>query len=143
LAVSALTGIGFRLTDRTAGSMEMVGPGMNSSRESALVGASRIRLVGGGGELALDADLGGVARLSRFVMLFPISLALCMGVLFALVFSIQFGLGLWILAVAAAVGGYAALWFVLGPMMARSFRTRTCRGLDALLANMVAVGEAA
>ena len=55
LAESALTSIGFRITERTAESMDMVGPGMNSSRESALVGASRIQIRDEGGQLAIEA----------------------------------------------------------------------------------------
>jgi hypothetical protein len=143
LAESALTAIGFRLTERTPGSVELVGPGMNSTRESALVGASRIRLVGGRGELAVEADLGGVVRMSRFVTLFPIGLVLLVGVVSSAVRGAQSGPGNWIVGVAAWVGGNAVLWLLLGPLMARWIRARTCRGLDALLANMVAVGEAA
>ena len=141
LAESALTGFGFRLTQRTAASLEMVGPGMNSSRESPLMGASRIHVVGTSGELALEADLGGVEWMARFVTLFPVSLALGLGILFFVVFSIVFGPGPWMIGVAAGCGGLALMWLVLGPWMARSIRKRTCRGLDALLANMVAVGE--
>jgi hypothetical protein len=143
LAESALTAVGFRLTERTAASVEMVGPGMNSSRESALAGASRIRLVTGRGELAVEADLGGVARLSRFVTLFPLGLCLFLAAVLSAVFAVVFGPGNWVIAVAAATGGVALLWLLLGPLLARGIRARTCRGLDALLANMVAVGESA
>lgn len=143
LAESALTALGFRLTERTPASIEMVGPGMNSSRQSALVGASRIRISGSRSELALEADLGGVARMSRFVMLFPIGLVLCLGVVLCVVFSALLGPGNWIFAVAGAAGGNAVLWLLLGPLVARGIRARTCSGLDSLLANMVVVGEAA
>jgi hypothetical protein len=143
LAESALTAIGFRLTERTAGSVELVGPGMNNSRESALVGASRIRIVGGSGELAVEADLGGVERMARFVTLFPPGLCLALGVLLSVVFSAIHGPGAWVIAVAAATAGAALPWLLLGPWMARRIRARTCRGLDALLANMVVVGESA
>jgi hypothetical protein len=143
LAESALTALGFRLTDRTASSVELVGPGMNNSRESALVGASRIRISDNRGELAVEADLGGVARLARFVTLFPIGLCLALAVVLSAVFAAQFGPGNWTVAVAAATGGIALVWLVLGPLMARAFRARTVRALDALLANMVVVGESA
>ena len=142
LAESALTALGFRLADRAAYSMDWAGPGMNSSRESGLMGATRIRISSGRGDLAVEADLGGVVYLARFVKLFPIGLVLCLGIALAIVFSAIFGPGVWIVAVAAAVGGNAVLWLVLGPLLARGFRARTDRALDALLANMVAVGEA-
>ena len=143
LAESALTAISFRLTERTAGSVELVGPGMNSTRETALAGASRIHISSRRGELALEADLGGVARMSRFVKLFPLGLCLFLAVLFSVVFGTLFEPGPWIFIVAGVLGGNALLWFFLGPWMARSIRARTCRGLDTLLANMVAVGEPA
>lgn len=44
---------------------------------------------------------------------------------------------------AAITGGNALLWLLLGPWIARRLQDRTCRRLDALLANMVAVGEGA
>jgi hypothetical protein len=142
LAVSALTSIGFRLTDRTAASLEMLGPGMNSSRQSPLVGASRVRVEAASGELRLDADLGGVQRMSRFVTLFPPALWLSLGVVFVVLFSVSFGLGAWIIPVVAIPAGLALLWLVLGPLLTRGIRARTCRALDTLLANMVATGEA-
>jgi hypothetical protein len=135
LAESALTALAFRHTERTAAALELVGPGMNSTRQSALVGASRIRIVSDRGELALEADLHGVASMARFVILFPIGLCLFLAILFAIVFSEVF----W--GVAAATGAAALLWLLLGPLMARTIRARTCRALDALLANMVIVGE--
>jgi len=143
LAESALTALGFRFTARTTELIEMTGPGMNSSRESGLMGATRIRIASGSGQLAVEADLGGVAFLSRFVTLFPPALCLFLAVVLSVVFSILFGPGPWIVPVAATTGGIALLWVFLGPLMARGFRTRTDRALDALLANMVAVGEAA
>ena len=141
LAESALTAIGFRLTKRTAATVELVGPGMNSSREIALVGASRIRISSDHGNVAVEADLGGVARMARFVTLFPIGLPLCIGVGLSLLFCAMFGPGIWIVAVAVPVGANVLLWLVLGPRMARGIRERTQRALDTLLANMVSVGE--
>ena len=143
LAESALTALGFRLTERTTGSVELVGPGMNSTQQSALVGASRIQISHRRGELALEADLGGAARMSRFVILFPLGLCLFLAVLFSVVFGTLFEPGVWVFTVAGTLGVNALLWLWLGPRMARGIRARTRRGLDTLLANMVAVGEPA
>jgi len=143
LAETALTALGFRLLGRTPARVELVGPGMNSSRESPLMGASRIELISSGGNLAVEAELGGVARMSRFVTLFPICLVLSLGIVFSTVFGIGFGPGFWMGGVGAAVGANAVLWLILGPLMARRFRARTDRALDTLLANMVAFGESA
>lgn len=142
LAVSALTGIGFRLTERTAHAVELTGPGMTNSRQSPLAGASRIRVSTGGGQLALDADLGGVRRMARFVTIFPIALCLFLGVVFAVVFGVVLNRDGWIIPVVAVVGGNALLWLFLGPVVARGLRVRTCRALDTLLANMATAGQA-
>src|SRR5262245_44804927 len=141
LAESALTAIGFQITERAAGSADFEGPGMNSTRQSALVGASRIHVRGSRSEIALEAELGGVARMERFVTLFPVALCAFLAVLLTVLFSVLFGPGPWVYGVAAVTGALALLWCVLGPVMARVIRARTCRALDALLANMVFVGE--
>ena len=141
LAESALTALGFRLDARTPARLELLGPGMNSSRESPLVGASRIELRSGEGKLSVEAELGGVVRVSRFVTLFPICLVLSLGIVFSTVFGLANGAGLWMGGVVGAVGVNAVVWIFLGPLMARKFRSRTERALDTLLANMVAVGD--
>ncbi len=105
-----------------------------------MVGGSRIYIRGGRGEIAIEAGLGGVKRMSRFVTLFPLCLCLSLCILYAVMFGVGYGSRASIVPVAASAGGIALLWLLLGPLMARWIRARTCRGLDALLANMVAVG---
>ncbi len=136
LAESALVALGFRIAERTPTSLRLAGPGMNSTRESALVGASQIQVHGTRGELTLNADLGGVERMARFVILFPLGLGLALALFFALTFGPAQGAAL------TAAGGYILLWMFVGPLMSRYIRARTCRGLDALLASMVTIGEA-
>ncbi len=143
LADTVLTAVGFRLTDRAVDSREWVGPGMNSTRENALRGASRVRVSDAGGERAVVADLGGVAWLSRLITVLPIGIVLGVGVVLAVVFSLLLGPGFWLAIVAAVVVANTALWLLLGPLIAGRFRARTTRTLDALLAKMVAVGESA
>jgi hypothetical protein len=80
LAEAALCALGFRITQRTNETLELIGPGMNSSRESALLGASGIRIHCGDSQLTLEADLGAVARMERFVLFFPVGLCVVLGV---------------------------------------------------------------
>ncbi len=140
MAVAPLTALGFRIVDQSDGSLEFVGAGMNSTRQSALLGASRIHLAGGPSELTLEAELGGVARMSRFAALFPLGLCLLLFVVLSAVFGAIFGLGWWVYLVAAVTGGNALLWLVLAPILSRFFKARTCQALDALLNNMAVVG---
>jgi hypothetical protein len=141
LAAAALTSLGFRMTARDNASLEMIGPGMTSTRQSALMGASRIQIIRGAHELSIEADLGGVKGMTRFVTFFPIGLCLFLGVLLSVVFSILFDHRAWVLPVVVATGANALLWLILAPMLARHIHARTCRGLDALLNNMASAGH--
>jgi hypothetical protein len=143
LAESALTAVGFRITDRSPTSLEVQGPSMFGGRQNEFAGASRVGLTNGNGEMALDAELGGVERMKRFITLFPAGVCLFLMVVLTVVFSLTMGPGPWTLPVLAVTGGNAILWLILGPVIAKIFRARTLRALDTLLANMVAVGEAA
>ena len=141
LAAAALTSLGFRMIARDGSSLEMVGPPMTSTRQSALVGASHIWVARDLDELSIEAELGGVRRMSRFVIYFPVGLSL----LLCALFYVLFGLGLDNRAgespVLAAIGGNAVLWLFLGPLIARHIHARTRRGIDALLENMVVTGR--
>jgi hypothetical protein len=116
---------------------------MNSTRESVLLGASRIRVTRGARDLSIQAELGGVQRMARFITLFPVGLSLGLGVLFFAMFSFISNHRGWVVPVAVVVGANALLWLILGPFLARQLYARTCSGLDALLHNMASVGNSA
>jgi len=142
-AIAPLTALGFRIVERGPTSIDFAGPGMNSSRQSALLGATRIRLIGRAQELALEAELGGVEFMSKFVRYFPLGLSAVLFIVLALVFSIQFGdrMGTWWLwPLGIAVGANMLMWLLLGPWMARRMKARTCEALDALLNNIAVLG---
>jgi hypothetical protein len=141
LAGVVLTALGFRIVARDDSSLDATGPGLNSSRQNALLGASRIQVMRRSAELALEAELGGVQRLARFVTLFPVGLSLFLCVLFFVLFSLLFDHFLWVLPVVAMTGANALLWLILGPLLARHFRGRTCQGIDVLLNNMAVAGK--
>ena len=81
--ITALTPMGFRVERKAADSVELTAPRLQRTRQSALVGASRLRVAHRSGALAVEAELGGVRRLTRFVLVFPIALCLFLGVLIA------------------------------------------------------------
>jgi hypothetical protein len=143
LAVAALTAVGFRIVERSPTVIELAGPGMNSSRESGLVGATRLRVVARSHELALDAELGGVERLSKFVRYFPVALSVGLFVVLAIVFWVKFGNQVgdwWMWPLGGAVGINLLVWMLLGPIMSRMIEQRTRQALDALLNNMAVAG---
>ena len=141
LAVSALMALGFRTHASDPAKIDMVGPGLNSTRQSALLGASRIIVNHSDKELVLAAELGGVARLARLITIFPIVLTLGLAGILALVFSFLFPVETWIFTVLLVAGGNLLLWLILAPIMKRSVLARTCRGLDSLLYNMAIAGS--
>ena len=141
LAAAALTSLGFRIVARDDSSLDASGPGMTSTREGALLGASRIRVTRKPRELAVDAELGGVRRMKRFLAVFPAGLSLGLLAVFFVVFGLVFDHRGWVVPVVAATVGNALLWLILAPVMARHVRARTCRGIDTLLNNMALAGR--
>src|SRR3954452_23972968 len=118
LAIGALTTLGFRVATRGENSIEFTGPGLSSTRQNALLGATRIRLEAAGGQLAVRADLGGVRWLRRFVLLFPPMLCLGIGAVLMAVFWIALPAGLRKLeaALAAIIGLQMVMWMIVGPV---------------------------
>lgn len=137
--VTALTPIGFRVERTGAESVDLFGPPMQRTRQSALVGASRIRLAHRGGQLALEAELGGVRRITRFVLVFPIALCLFLGLVFSVINIATGQVGAWLPA-GVAIGVNIVVWLVIGPIVVRHLRKKTLAALDTLLVNAVAVG---
>lgn len=134
-AVIVLTGLGFRIDSRTAEVVELTGPGMNNTRQSPLRGASSIRLQAALGRMKLEADLGGVESMGRFLFWFPTLLCFGIGIVLSLVFLNLFGPGHWFYVVVALVAAEGIAWNFLGPFIARRIEARTRSELDTLLAN--------
>lgn len=143
LAASALTGLGFRISSRDASSLELAGPGMTGTRQSALLGATRLQIARGAHDLSIQAELGGVRTMTRFVTLFPLALSLSLCLILGALFSAAFDHRGWVWPVLGGTGANALVWLFLGPWMARHIRNRTCRAIDALLDSMATTGNAA
>ena len=104
----ALLSLGFEIVSETDVELFARGPGMQSNREPALLGASELRLEVTSSKVAAQATLGGVATMKAFVFLFPPGLALSLALVFAF-----FGMGKWRVALA-----WAAPWLLISPWMA-------------------------
>lgn len=155
-ALATLTGSGFRIVDRTATGAVLTGPGLNSTRENPLLGASRVELAVEGATLRVRADLGGVASMRRLLVWLPLGLGLGLGLLFTVVgglgFGRQSGVGFgvpwapggwwWVPGMAAGLLPVSP-WVVLTPLMIRMVRRRTQRALDVLASNAVFAGRPA
>jgi hypothetical protein len=143
LAIGALTTLGFHVAARDEQAIEFTGPGLNSTRQNALLGATRIRLEASGGQLAVQAELGGVRWLRRFVLLFPPMLCLGIGVTLVIFFTLVKPGALPRLeaAIAAILGLHMVVWMIVGPVIARRFETKCQRSLDSLIANLAAASQ--
>lgn len=155
-ALVTLTNNGFAIVNRDKNSANLTGPGLNSTRQNPLLGASAIHLELQGQQLRLDAELGGVVSMQRFIMRFPFLLGLGLGLFFGVVggvvFGRQFGVGFgvpwaqgltWMLL---AIGGGmlpVSPWLFLSPMMSSMIRTRTQNALTTLVTNAVQLSKTA
>ena len=141
LAAAALTSLGFRITTRDSSTLDLTGPGMRSTRQSALLGASRIQVTRSADELTMQAELGGVTTMRRFVTFFPTGLVLFLCIFLSIIFSLVFDDRQWVVPIVVASGTIMIVWLILGPLMARSIHSHTCSALDALLDNMAVTGN--
>ena len=126
---------GFRLQEVDRTTFEAVGPGMNNNHVSPLRGVSRARVGVNGGELTIQAELGAVRNLQRFIRYFPTTLCLFLfGVFYVLA---HFGAfprqGLKVAAIVC--GANAALWIPIGLIWAPAMSRGTLRALDTLMEN--------
>jgi hypothetical protein len=147
-AINALTYHGFRIESRTDREAELTGPGLNSTRQNPLLGASRVRLQVKNGSLQVNAELGGVQTMRRFLTWFPLILGMALGSVFSVVGGVllgqQNGLAFGVPWAAGwkwlFVGFGAALlpvspWLFISPIMIRWITNRTKSALDTMAHN--------
>ena len=151
-ALNTLTNIGFAINSRDEHIAMLTGPGLNSTNQNPLLGASQICLALDGDQLRLDAQLGGVDSMRRFIMRFPFVLGLGGGVFFCVfsgfLFGAQFGVGFgvpwaqgltWMLFVMGIATLSVSPWLLLSPMISKMIRTRTQNALTILVNNAVQI----
>jgi len=126
LAKAALLAQGFEILPGSSAELRAEGPGMRSTRQSALLGVSEFRFQIAASTLTASATLGGVATMRAFVTLFPPGLILSLVVLFAVL-----GRGISYLGLCLIVP-----WLVVSPLMATLIERRTTRAVDRLTRSM-------
>jgi hypothetical protein len=142
----------FIIQNKKGSALEMLGPGMRSNRQDPILGVSRIHISADRSQLIVDAELGGVDRMRRFLTYFPVSMALgfillfggVAGLIFGQLSGVGFGVpaapGWWWLAMTVPISVFPLLpWLFLSPLMIRSIRKKTVLALDTLLNNMATV----
>jgi hypothetical protein len=132
VARTALLGQGFEIVDQSSGELRATGPGMNSTHQPPLCGASEITFLVGTSAVVARAQLGGARKMKMFLWLFPPGLGLTLTVLFVL-----FGVSRsWVPLLAVSP------WLVLSPIMSSWIQQRTKKAVDGLARSMVQVAKA-
>jgi hypothetical protein len=128
---------GFTFGSIKDGVFEATGPGMSSSKQNPLMGASSVRITCAGGELRIEASFASIRKLGRTLAAVFAGVAVLLCAIFAVVF--------WGQDPRLALMGIAPFlpWIVLLPVLLSMLRKRTIRALDALLANAAAMAQQA
>jgi hypothetical protein len=144
--VIALSSSGFRVDRRSANDVELAGPARFGSQRNPIVGASRIVARASDRRLVVEAELGGVERMHRFLFLLPLQMSVVFGIVFGgvvpLVFRERFAQRGWIL-LAPMLGMVVVLFLialVVGPFATRKFESMTKEALDALATSVATIG---
>lgn len=157
-ASTILMTIGFEVVEQAGDRIEFVGPGLSSTRQNPILGASKLIVGVEHGRLFVNADYGGVDSLRRFMIRFPLLLGIGIGSVFAVILSVVF-LVLYILGVdmgpAWAIAWLSPLmafgialtsvspWIFLAPWITRHLQRKTADALDTLMTNVSHAAEMA
>lgn len=135
IAESHFSKRGFRVITKSATVLELEGPGLNSTRQNPLLGASMIRLRAAPGSLELEAELDAVRRLCNFMNTAILAPQIVLTVGFLTIFPLVLPgrnldwLGLIPLLIILPL-------FLFVPWMRRSLIKRTEHALDTFLHNL-------
>jgi len=118
--------------------VEFTGPGMLSSRQNPLVGISRVCIRGTSGNISIEAEFGGIRRLTKYLVFFIVGMAIFFLVFFGIILPKQGQPADKIILISLAP---FIPWPVIIPLMAIWMKSRTAKALDTLINNMIALGK--
>ena len=135
IALQTLLPLGFEVAEQSSISLVATGPGFNSTRQNALLGISRAEFSAERSSLVVKAELGGLDRFQRLMLIFMISLgAFDSLLLLALWFFIErLRTHTWFLAIPVII---FIPWIFIARVMTRWISKRTKNALNTLLHNM-------
>ncbi|MEL6108746.1 MAG: hypothetical protein AAFU85_22290 [Planctomycetota bacterium] len=141
-AIHALVACGMKLDRRETKEATLCGPGLRSTNQNPVLGATTLRLIERdhpNPRIIVHADLGGVRWIGRFIIRFPLLLSLGLLVIYFLVQWFGAGLGLAAIppAVHWAVFGTALLvafpWLLIQPIIVRKLTAKTEQAIADLI----------
>ena len=126
----ALLSQGFEIVSDTGSELHAHGPGMHSNQQPPLMGVTDFIIQVGSSTVTTTATLGGVARMKAFLYLFPLGLALLLGI-FGAISEMEKSWGALL---------FALPWLFLSPWLAISLENKTIEAVDALTRGMAHAG---
>ncbi|MBM3137069.1 MAG: hypothetical protein FJZ98_02655 [Chloroflexi bacterium] len=134
-ALTTLLPLGFQVLSEGSSQLVVNGPGFTSTRQNALLGISRAEFTAERSSLKVRAELGGVDRMQRFLIILLVGLGLFDSLIFLTLwyFLDQLGAHIWFLFIPALT---LVPWVIIGPILARWIGKRTQEALHHLLQNM-------
>ncbi len=133
--IDGFTVHGFKIAARDDAAVSLIGPGLNSTRENPLLGASKVEVQLVDDEVVLEAELGGVDRMRRFLTWFPLILGGVLAIFFAVLFLLLSGPSIQALGGSAIALLAVSPWLVLSPWISSKVKTRTEEALRVALNN--------
>jgi len=126
VAKTALLALGFEIKQLSETELHAEGPGMHSNQQPDLLGVSSLQLQISQSNITATALLGAAAKMKAFIYLFPPGLAIILMASFALSgMDVSWVHMLWVLP-----------WFVLSPLMGKSFENKAIRAVERLVRGM-------
>ncbi len=128
----------FQIVRDSDSEVEFTGPGMLSSMQNPLVGISRVCIRGTSGNISIEAEFGGIRRLTKYLVFFIVGTAIFFLVFFGIMFSKQ---GRPLNKIILNVLAPFIPWPILIPLIHILMKSRTSKALDRLLTNMITLGR--
>ena len=126
IARVALLSLGFEIVSESDNELDATGPGMHSNQQPDLLGATQIHFDITATDIYVDAVLGGVNTMKKFVYFFPPGLIISLmlfGALFGQTMQLYFLL-------------FIIPWAFIAPIFAKTFERTTTNAIDRLVRGM-------
>ncbi len=126
IARVALLSLGFEVLSESDGELEASGPGMHSNQQPDLLGATHIHFRISRTKISVDAVLGGVDSLKKFLYFFPPGLVLSL-VLVGSLFGNPIEPYFYLLIIP---------WIFIAPLIGKTLKKTTTNAIDRLVRGM-------
>lgn len=134
IVLQTLLPLGFKMINDTSYGFTVNGPGYRSTRQSALLGISNAVFDFGRSHITIDAELGGLHRMARWLLIILIGVGIIdAAIFFALWYYLpELNQQRWFLFIPVLT---LLTWIFIGPFMIKFLRHRCEDAINTLLCN--------